>query len=279
MNMANVLKREKQVAVIAALAEGMSIRAIERMTGTNRNTIMSLGVKVGTACEKILDERMTGLKGKRFEVDEIWGFIGAKDRNVAYSKHLHYGSVWTFVAVDADTKIVPCFKVGKRDADTANAFIDDLSLRLIDRIQLTADGLGVYIGAVKNAFDSDGVDFGQLVKTYSGPPENRNAEARYSPGEVVSVEKGVVFGDPDMDLVSTSYVESQNLTTRMPIRRLTRLTNAFSKKFENFKAAIGLHFAYYNFVKRHGTLRMTPAMAAGIEKDFWTVGNLVEAAA
>lgn len=276
--MANVLPKEKQVAVIAALAEGNSIRSVERMTGIHRDTVMRLGVKVGVACEQILSEKMNGLNSSRIEVDEIWGFIGCKDRTMRYAEHAHYGSVWTFVAVDADTKVVPCFKVGKRDARTANAFIDDLSLRMKNRIQLSADGLGAYVAAVKRAFDSDGVDFGQIVKTYSGPVEG-NAEVKYSPGAVVSVEKGVVFGAPDFDTISTSYVERQNLTMRMHIRRLTRLTNAFSKKFENFKAAIGLHFAYYNFVKRHGTLRMTPAMAAGIEKDFWSVGDLVEAAA
>jgi IS1 family transposase len=277
--MANVLPKEKQVQIIAALAEGVSIRSVERMTNVHRDTIMRLGVKIGEGCTKLLGEKMNGLNSKRIEVDEIWGFVGAKDRNLARAKHLHYGSVWTFVAVDAETKIVPCFKVGKRDAVTANAFMDDLSLRLANRIQLSADGLPAYVDAVKKAFDSDEIDFGQIVKTYSGPAEDRSAEARYSPGAVVSVEKGAVFGAPDMSLVSTSYIESQNLTMRMHIRRLTRLTNAFSKKFENFKAAIGLHFAYYNFVKRHTTLRMTPAMAAGVERDFWTVENLVEAAA
>jgi IS1 family transposase len=276
--MANNLPIEKQTQVIAALAEGVSIRGIERMTNIHRDTIMRLGVKIGEGCTKLLDEKMNGLNSKRIEVDEIWGFVGAKDRTLPYAKHAHYGSVWTFVAVDAETKVVPCFKVGKRDATTANAFVDDLSLRLKHRIQLSADGLPAYVDAVKRAFDSDGVDFGQIVKTYSNPIEgDRSAAVRYSPGAVVSVERGAVFGAPDFDTISTSYIESQNLTMRMHIRRLTRLTNAFSKKFENFKAAIGLHFAYYNLVKRHTTLRMTPAMAAGVERDFWTVGDLVEA--
>ena len=206
------------------------------------------------------------------------GIYRAKDRTLPYAEHAHYGSVWTFVAVDADSKIVPCYKVGKRDAATANALIDDLSLRLKNRIQLSADALPAYVPAIKAAFDSDGVDFGQIVKTYSGLPEDRSAEARYSPGSVVTIDKGAVFGNPDMDLVSTSYIERQNLTMRTHINRLARLTLCFSKEFENFKAAVGLHFAYYNFVKRHGTLRMTPAMAAGIANDFWTVENLVEAA-
>jgi IS1 family transposase len=276
--MANVLPKEKQVQIIAALAECNSIRSIERQTGVHRDTIMRLGVRVGKACEKIMDEKMQGLNSTRIEVDEIWGFIGAKDRTLPYAQHAHYGSVWTFVAVDAESKLVPCYKVGKRDAETANAFVDDLSLRLKGRIQLSADGLSVYVDAVKKAFDSDAIDFGQIVKTYSGPAEDRSAEARYSPGSVVTVEKGAVFGDPDMDLVSTSYIERQNLTMRTHMKRLARLTLCFSKEFENFKAAVGLHFAYYNFVKRHGTLRMTPAMAAGIANDFWTVGDLVEAA-
>jgi IS1 family transposase len=276
--MANILPKEKQARIVAALAECNSIRAIERQTGVHRDTIVRLGVKVGKACEKILDEKMQGLNSSRVEVDEIWGFIGAKDRTLPFAQHAHYGSVWTFVAVDADSKIVPCYKVGKRDAETANAVMNDLSLRLKNRVQPSADALAAYVLAVKSAFDSDGVDFGQIVKTYSGPPADRSAEARYSPGAVVTVEKGVVFGNPDMDLVSTSYIERQNLTMRTHMKRLARLTLCFSKEFENFKAAVGLHFAYYNFCKRHGTLRMTPAMAAGIANDFWTIENLVEAA-
>jgi IS1 family transposase len=277
--MANVLPIGKQTQVIAALVEGCSIRSIERMTSIHRDTIMRLGVKIGEGCTKLLDEKMNGLNSSRMEVDEIWGYVGAKDRTLPYAKHAHYGSVWTFCAIDCETKIVPSFKVGKRDAATANAFMDDLSLRLKNRIQLSADGLPAYIEAVKASFDADGVDFGQIVKTYSAPSEDRSAQARYSLGAVVSVEKGIVFGAPDLETVNTSYVERQNLTMRMHIRRLTRLTNAFSKKFENFKAAIGLHFAYYNFVRRHITLRTTPAMAAGIERDFWTVQDLVEASA
>jgi IS1 family transposase len=259
--MANNLPTEKKIAVIAALAEGSSIRSIERMTGVHRDTIMRLGVKTGQACEVILDQTMRGLQCKNLQLDEIWGFIGKKKKNVRTGDSEDFGDAWTFVAIDADTKLIPCFRVGKRDSETANAFLQDLSARLVNRPQISSDGLVAYIDAVERGFGAN-VDYGQIVKSYS-TAENY-PEGKYSPPEIVDVEKSVVSGNPCMGDISTSYVERQNLTMRMHMRRLTRLTDAFSKKLENFKAAVALHFVYYNFVKIHKTLRTTPAMAAGV---------------
>jgi IS1 family transposase len=273
--MANVLDKDKQIAVIGALAEGSSIRSIERMTGVHRDTVMRLGVKVGKGCAALLDRKMRNLSCQNIQVDELWGFIGKKERHVRPDANPQFGDVWTFCAIDSDTKLVPSFKVGKRDAKTANAFVSDVASRLSNRVQLSSDALRAYVEAVELAFGAD-VDYAQIIKTY-GPDDVQGPERKYSPSEFVSVEKRRVTGTPDMGLASTSYVERLNGTTRLHMRRLTRLTYAFSKKLENFEAAVALHFAYYNLVKRHNTLRCTPAMEAGIEKDFWTVGNLVEA--
>jgi IS1 family transposase len=274
--MANKLATEKKVTVISMLAEGSSIRAIERITGINRNTIMNLAVRVGNACKKIMDEKMRGLTCKQIQVDEIWGFVGAKRNNA--DRAGAYGDVWTFIALDSDTKLIPSYIVGKRDAYHAKAFMNDLASRLKNRVQISSDSLRVYEDATERAFGSE-VDYGQVVKTYSVTPLGNAAapaNVRYSPAEVVSVEKTIVNGAPDVNRISTSHVEKQNHTLRMHCRRLTRLTNAFSKKIENFEAAVALNFAYYNFVKTHGALKMTPAMAAGIEKSHWTVAELVE---
>jgi IS1 family transposase len=271
--MANKLATEKKVTVISMLAEGSSIRSIERITKVNRNTIMSLGVRVGTACQKISDERLQNLPCKNIEVDEIWGFIGAKRKNAERAGA--YGDVWTFIALDADTKLIPSFIVGKRDSYHAKAFMDDLAKRLTFRPQISSDSLAAYGEAVEYGFGAD-ADYGQIVKTYGTVNLNKDAASRYSPAEVVKTEKTIVSGSPDIDLISTSHVEKQNHTLRMHCRRLTRLTNAFSKKFENFEAAVALNFAYYNFIKTHGAIRMTPAMAAGVEKSHWTVAELVE---
>jgi IS1 family transposase len=271
--MANILKTGKKVAVVSMLAEGASIRSIERITGVNRNTIMTLGLRMGAACKKIMDEKMRGLACKQIQIDEIWGFIGAK-RNKA-AKTGHYGDVWTFIALDADTKLIPSFVVRKRDMYHARAFMEDLAARLSRRVQLSSDALSAYPEAVERGFGSE-VDYAQLVKTYAVVNLNKDAASRYSPAEVVKTERTVVCGMPDIDRVTTSHVEKQNHTLRMHCRRLTRLTNAFSKKFENFEAAVALNFAYYNFCKTHGALRMTPAMAAGIESSHWTVADLVQ---
>jgi IS1 family transposase len=271
--MPNKLATEKKVAVISMLCEGSSIRAIERITNVNRNTIMSLSVRVGNACKKIMDEKMRGLTCKNVEIDEIWGFVGAKRNNAKRAGA--YGDVWTFIALDADTKLIPSYVVGKRDAYHTKMFMDDLASRLTMRVQISSDSLAAYPDAFERSFGTS-ADYGQIVKTYAVTPLGKAAAVRYSPAEVVAIEKTVVSGTPDVDLISTSHVEKQNHTLRMHCRRLTRLTNAFSKKFENFEAAVALNFAYYNFVKTHGALKMTPAMAAGIEKSHWTVAELME---
>ena len=208
-------------------------------------------------------------------MDEIWGFVGKKERHIREDEK-GVGSVWTFCAIDADTKLVPAFKVGDRSVATAKAFVQDVADRMAYRVQISTDGLRAYVDAVENAFGSD-VDYAQIVKTYG--QEVTTDDRRYSAPEFVSSEKKVIVGNPDERLISTSYVERLNATTRLHMRRLTRLTLAFSKKRENFEAAVGLHFAYYNFVKRHNTLRCTPAMAAGVTSGFWSVGDLVEAIA
>lgn len=272
--MANVLPKDKQITAIAALAEGSSIRSVERMTGIHRDTIMRLGIRVGERCAQIMNEEMRNLDCKRIQVDEIWGYVGKKQRNVLPGE-ISKGDVWTWVAIDADTKLVPSFHVGKRDYTHARAFIDDLASRVKNRVQISSDGLGAYVEAIKQGFGYD-VDYGKIVKSYSTDPNS--PQGRYSPPIVTRVDKEVIEGNPDQKHISTSYVERQNLTMRMHMRRLTRLTNAFSKKLDNFKAAAALHFAYYNFVKSHGTLKCTPAMAAGVASSFWTVGDLVDMA-
>ena len=275
--MANVLSTNKQISVIGALAEGSSIRSIERMTGVHRDTIMRLGVRVGQGCAALLDAKMRDLPCRYLQFDEVWGFIGKKERHLRIDDDPQYGDVWTFCAIDADTKIVPSFRCGKRDHATAKAFVSDVASRMRGRVQISSDALRAYADSIEQVFGSE-VDFGQIIKTYEHD-HSQHPELKYSAPTFVSVDKRAVTGSPDMDLVSTSYIERLNATTRLHMRRLTRLTLAFSKKFENFEAAVALHFAYYNFVKRHNSLRCTPAMAAGIERDFLSVGDLVEAAA
>jgi IS1 family transposase len=271
--MANNLETEKKVLAVSMLAEGNSIRSIERVTGVHRDTIMRLGVRMGEACAKIHDEKMRGIASKHIEVDEIWGFIGAKRRNSERTGN--YGDVWTFIALDADTKLIPSFVVGKRDGYHTKMFIADLAERVSNRIQLSSDAMSNYEDAVERGFGVE-VDYGQIEKTYSVVNLNKDAASRYSPAEVVKTERVTVSGMPDIHRISTSHVEKQNHTLRMHCRRLTRLTNAFSKKFENFQAAVALNFCYYNFVKTHGAIRMTPAQAAGVENSAWTVAELIE---
>lgn len=275
--MANILDTERQHVIVGALAEGNSIRSIERMTGVHRDTIMRLGVRVGQGCAALLDSKMRDLTCRHLQFDEIWGFVGKKAKNVQPGDSPELGDVWTFCAIDSDTKIVPAFKVGKRDNDTADAFCADVAARMKNRVQISADALHAYVDAIERSFGGD-ADFAQIVKSYVNSDE-QYADRRYSPAEFAIVEKRAISGRPDMRMASTSYIERQNLTMRQHMRRLTRLTLGFSKKLENFEAATALHFAYYNFVKRHSTLRMTPAMAAGIERDFWSVDDLVKAAA
>ena len=261
--------------VIHSLVEGSSIRSIERMTGIHGDTIGRLGVRVGQACAKLMDEKMKNLACERIQLDEIWGFIGKKQKNLKEGDEKKgLGDAWTFVAIDADTKIVPTFAVGKRDSYTANLFVEDLASRLKSRVQISSDALAAYVGAVERGFGSE-VDYGQIVKAFS--ESDIQNQGRYSPPKVVGASKTIIVGQPNTKDISTSYIERQNLTMRMHCRRLTRLTNAFSKKLENFKASVALYFAYYNFVKIHGSLRCTPAMEAGVTNELWTVRKLIEA--
>lgn len=233
---------------------------------------MRLMVRVGTGCATLMDEKMRGLPCKRLELDEIWCFVGKKQRHVTTEDDpTAVGDFWTWVGICPETKLVPSYRVGKRDAENAQAFISDLSDRLANQVQLSSDGLRLYIGAVENAFGAN-VDYAQIVKSYEAEPIG---PGRYSPPRVVSSEKTRIAGNPDMAFVSTSYVERQNLTMRMSMRRFTRLTNAFSKKAENLQAAAGLHFAWYNFARPHSTIKVTPAQAAGVERRRWSIRELV----
>ncbi len=271
--MANVLDFETKVLAVSLLCEGSSIRAIERITGVHRDTIMRLGVRMGEGCVKLMDDKMRGLECSHIEVDEIWGFVGAKRKNA--ERVGAYGDVWTFLGIDANTKVIPSFVCGKRDSTHAWAFMTDLAKRMSRRIQLSTDSMQSYFMAVHGAFDQE-VDYGVLVKTYSVSNLNKSSAGRYSPADVVRIEKTIISGMPDWNQITTSHAEAHNLTLRMHCRRLTRLTNAFSKKIENFKAAIALNLAYYNFSKKHITIQMTPAQAARVTDRQWTVSDLLE---
>jgi IS1 family transposase len=268
----NRLKREKQIQIIASLVEGNSLRATARMCDVAFNSVLKLLPQIGMACADYQDRVLRNLKCKHIQCDECWTFCYAKDKNLPADKQgqFGFGSVWTWVAIDADTKLVPSFMVGNRDLQTARIFIDDLKSRLANRVQLTTDGLKVYLDAVEGAFGSE-VDYAQLVKLY----ESSQEETRYSPAECVSCERKAVMGKPDPKHISTSYVERQNLSMRMGIRRFTRLTNAFSKKVENHAYSVALYFMHYNFAKVHGSLRVTPAMEAGVSDHVWSIDEIV----
>lgn len=272
--MANNLSPDKQAIAVRALAEGNSIRSVERMTGIHRDTVMRLGVRVGEGCARVMDAKMRNLDCRVIQMDEIWGFIGKKQKNATPDDRREgMGDVWTFVAIDADSRMVPCYFVGKRDSYHADCFVEDLASRLNERVQLSSDALAAYRDAVETGFGGE-VDYGQVIKVFK---ESQLVDhRRYSPAECIGVKKLVISGQPERGLISTSYVERQNLTMRMHMRRLTRLTNAFSKKLENFKAAVGLHFGYYNFVRVHKSLRMTPAMAGGVTDHVWSIEELME---
>jgi IS1 family transposase len=276
--MANNLPFEKKVNVIAMLAEGSSIRAIERVTGVNRNTIMNLGVRVGHGCARMQDAKMRNIQSSEIQIDEIWGFVGKKrNKAQAWDRLEGIGDIWTFIALDRDTKLIPTWLVGQRTMQHAEIFLRDLRNRLAGRIQLSSDALPAYREMVGKVF-GENVDYGQVVKTLSVSHLGsfKEAATRYSPAQVVKTEKSSIIGEPDFAAISTSHIEKQNHTLRMHCRRLTRLTNAFSKKLENFQAAVALNFAYYNFCKRHITVKTTPAVAAGVENHEWTVTELVE---
>jgi IS1 family transposase len=253
--------------------EGNSIRATVRMTGVAKNTIAKLLVELGTACAAYLDKVLVDLPCQRIQCDEIWSFVGAKDKNLPEEKRdaVGVGSVWTWVAMDADTKLICSWLVGKRDAECAAAFIQDLAGRLAHRVQLTTDGHKPYLKAVAEGFGED-IDYAMLIKIYGGDSEG---EKRYSPAVCNGSKKETKIGSPDAKHISTSYIERQNLTMRMQMRRFTRLTNAFSKKIENHVASIALHYMHYNFVRIHQTLRVTPAMAAGLTGRLWSIEEIV----
>ena len=259
----NRLSPEKRSSVIASLVEGNSIRATVRMTGVAKNTVTKLLTDMGVVCSALMDREMRDLTCERIQVDEIWAFVGCKEKNVPDERRGEFGigDVWTWVAIDADTKLVPSYLVGSRDIDDAKTFMEDLRKRLANRVQLTTDGHRPYLTAVRGTFKDD-VDYAQLIKLYGNEPK-ASQSARYSPGVCIGADRHVVSGNPDPAHISTSFVERQNLTMRMSMRRFTRLTNAFSKKAENLAAAVSLHFAYYNFCRVHKTLGTTPAVAAG----------------
>lgn len=270
----NKLSTEQRIQVIAALVEGNSIRSTVRMTGVAKNTIVRLLADVGKACSEYQNKVMRDLPYKRIQCDEIWSFCYAKQKNVPDDKQgqFGYGDVWTWTALDAETKLVPCWLVGLRSAEYASEFINDLASRLRERVQLTTDGHKVYLDAIEGAFGGE-VDYAMLVKLYG---VEREGEARYSPAACIGYKKEHITGNPDIDHVSTSFVERQNLTMRMCMRRFTRLTNGFSKKIENHESAIALHFMYYNFCRMHQTIKKTPAMAAGLAKYPWTIRDIID---
>jgi IS1 family transposase len=259
--------------VIAGLVEGNSIRAIERMTGVAKHTILKLLKDAGIACADYQDCTLRNLKCRKVQVDEIWQFVYAKEKNVPAQMKGKFGvgDVWTWVAIDADTKLVPSFMTGNRDAQSARMFIDDLASRLAIRVQLTSDGLKVYLEAVEGVFGCD-IDYSMLIKTY----ESSQEETRYSPAICTSCERKPVMGHPDPKHISTSYVERQNLTMRMSMRRFTQLTNGFSKKVENHAYSVAIHYMHYNFCRVHMTLRVTPAMEAGITDHVWTIEEMLD---
>lgn len=270
----NKLSTAKRTAIVRALCEGCSIRSTVRLTGASKNTIVKLLAKIGAACSKYQDGHMRGVRSQRVQCDEIWSWVYAKAKNVTptiAASHPDAGDVWTWTALDADSKLMISWRLGPRDSATAYEFMNDVAARLVNRVQLTTDGYKPYLGAVEDAFGGD-MDYVMLVKLYGASGKN---ETRYSPAKCLGCIPQPVTGDPDPKHISTSYVERQNLTMRMSMRRVTRLTNGFSKKLENHAATVALYFMYYNFARVHQTLRVTPAMEAGISDHVWSVEEIV----
>lgn len=269
----NKLTRDKRVQVIAALVEGNSIRSTVRMTGVAKNTVVKLLEEIGSVCAEYQDKTLRNLTCKRIQCDEIWSYCYAKQKNVPkeFEGQFGYGDVWTWTAMEADSKLVVSWLVGLRDSDHAKVFIRDVAERLSNRVQLTTDGLRAYLEAVENAFGND-VDYAMLIKLYG--PESAG-EGRYSPPKCIGTRRQSIVGKPAKQNVSTSYIERQNLTMRMSMRRFTRLTNAFSKKIQNLEYAVALHFMYYNFCRIHQTLRISPAMAAGVTDHLWEIEDII----
>ncbi|MDQ5820153.1 MAG: IS1 family transposase [Actinomycetota bacterium] len=274
----NRLSTEKRRAVIACLVEGNSIRATCRMTGVAKNTVVKLLVDMGTVCSIHMDADLRDLPCQRVQVDEIWSFVYSKNKNVPMDKkgEYGYGDVWTWTALDSDTKLVVSFRVGPRDMQEARLLMEDIAKRMRHRIQLTTDGYSPYLTAVEGAFQGE-VDFAQLVKLYGSTGGGSSGSGKYSPAVCIGAIPEPITGNPDPDHISTSHVERLNLTTRMSVRRFTRLTNAFSKKVENHAAAVALHFGFYNYCRPHMSLgsKTTPAMAAGVTDHVWSLDELI----
>ncbi|HVT84081.1 MAG TPA: IS1 family transposase [Chitinophagaceae bacterium] len=269
----NTLSTEKRAQIIRLLVEGNSIRSISRITDVSKDTVISLLVKVGKACWEFHDSTVTALKCNRIQCDEVWSFVYSKEKNKPQDLE-NAGDIWTWTAIDADTKLIISWNIGNRDAECANTFMCDVADRVSNYVQLTTDGYHAYLNAVGEAF-GDNIDFAQLIKLYGSEKEATGTEKKYSPSKFRGSKKTIISGNPDEEHISTSYVERQNLTMRMHMRRFTRLTNAFSKKIENHCYAIALHFVYYNFVRIHKTLRVTPAMEAKLAKKPMTIDDIV----
>ena len=271
----NKLDKTERAKIIHLLCEGMSIRAITRVTEVSKTTVTKLVVDAGSAAAWYQDRVFQSLSCKRLQIDEIWGFVGSKAKNTSEDAKAAgtAGDAWLWLATDADTKLVPCWHVGGRDGGAAMEFIDDLASRLSNRVQITTDGHKAYLDAIDTSFGGQ-VDYAMLIKLF-GEPVGGKSERRYSPAECTGIKKEVIQGNPDMAHVSTSYAERNNLNVRMHTRRMTRLTNAFSKKMENHAHAMALHFLYYNFVRIHKTLKTTPAMAAGVTDRLWEVADMI----
>jgi len=272
----NVLPFEKQCRVIAAITEGCSLRSTSRLVDVDKNTTISLQLKVGEACARLHDSIMRDLNVSLLELDEAWSFIGKKQKRVEHGDPAEMGDAYVWIGMDATNKAIISYVVGKRTADNANELAADLRARILNRPQITTDGLTAYIDAIDRAFGID-VDYAMLQKQYAAVAGN-DAAHRYSPGAIIGVEKQVITGNPKRSKISTSFVERQNLTLRMGIRRMTRLTNAYSKRLRNHEAAIALHIAHYNLCRVHETLRVTPAMALGVTDHVWTIGELIRKA-
>jgi IS1 family transposase len=265
------LTPEQKTRVVAALVEGNSIRSTVRMTGVAKNTVIKLLLDLADGCAAYHDVNVRNLKVRRLQCDEIWQYVGSKSKNTRpEKKEIGWGDVWTWTAIDADTKLCVSYLVGGRDLGWASEFMEDCASRIKNRVQITTDGHRPYLEAVESAFGAD-IDYAQLQKIYGAPNDN---EKRYSPAKCIGCDMKTVSGNPDPKHVSTSFVERQNLSMRMSIRRFTRLTNAFSKKLENHAAAVALWFMYYNFCRVHQTLRVTPAMEAGIANHVWSIQEL-----
>ena len=269
----NKLPSEKRAQILHLLCEGNSLRATSRLADVAYNSVAKLFVEASKACLDYQDRTLRNLKCRRVQLDEIWSFVYAKQKNVSRAKAapIDAGDVWTWVAIDAETKLVPSWRIGDRSSETAIAFVDDLAKRLANRVQVTSDGHKAYLEAIEGAFGGD-VDYGMLIKIYGPAPEGQR---RYSPAECIGAEKKRIEGNPDPKHISTSFVERQNLTMRMQMRRFTRLTNAFSKKVENHALSVALHYMHYNFCRIHKTLRVTPAMAAGVTDKLWSIADIV----